>query len=174
MTLEDFYFISQIIAAVGIMASLVFVGLQMRAQARETRLASMAEVMSEYRNAMGNLSNNRHLVVAMLECEEVGWENLEMEKFFPLGVAIASLLRVFEQAYIYRYEGKIDDRTWTSMKGMMSASFRYRGAFDYFEARRETFTQVFIDFVESEFADELAKRRAIGLSPTPTREEAVP
>lgn len=68
VSLEDFYFISQIVAALGIMASLVFVGLQMRAQAREARLASMAEVMSEYRATMVSLSNDREMAEAMFKC----------------------------------------------------------------------------------------------------------
>lgn len=81
------------------------------------------------------------------------------------------MLRVFEQAYIYRYEGKVDDRTWVSMKGMMSASFRYRVSFDYFEARRDTFTQAFVDFVEREYADQLAARRTKAALPVEASEE---
>ncbi len=42
MTLEDFYFISQIVAAVGIMLSLIFVGLQVRSDAEQTRLNTRA------------------------------------------------------------------------------------------------------------------------------------
>ncbi len=42
MTLEDFYFISQIIAAVGIILSLVFVGFQVRSDAEQTRLNTRA------------------------------------------------------------------------------------------------------------------------------------
>ncbi|MEM6476341.1 MAG: hypothetical protein AAF687_09260 [Pseudomonadota bacterium] len=130
--------------------------------------------MAEYRRTMVSLSQDREIAEAMFKCEEVGWKNLEETDFFRLGIAIASMLRVFEQAYIYRYEGKVDDRTWASMKGMMSASFRYRVSFDYFEARRETFTQVFVDFVEREYADQLTTRRAQEVLPAQTSEGAAP
>ena len=42
MTLENFYFFSQIVAAVGIILSLIFVGLQVRADAEQTRLNTRA------------------------------------------------------------------------------------------------------------------------------------
>lgn len=163
MILEDFYFISQIVAAVGIMASLVFVGLQMRAQNRETRLASMSEVMAEYRQSMANLASDRELVETLMKCDEVGLTRLNQVDFLRLALVCISFLRVFEQAYIYRYEGRIDDRTWASMNGMMSTTFHYRGCLDYFELRKSTFTQVFVEYVELEFADLLEERRASGV-----------
>ncbi|MEP0190494.1 MAG: hypothetical protein ABJP70_07725 [Erythrobacter sp.] len=42
MTLENFYFVSQIAAALGIIASLIFVGLQVRHDAEQTRLNTRA------------------------------------------------------------------------------------------------------------------------------------
>lgn len=41
MTLEDFYFIAQILAAVALVASLLFVGTQIKANTREHRLVSL-------------------------------------------------------------------------------------------------------------------------------------
>ena len=40
MTLEEFYYISQIVAVIGIFGSLVFVGLQIRQNTRATQAAS--------------------------------------------------------------------------------------------------------------------------------------
>ncbi len=172
MTLEDFYFISQIVAALGIMASLVFVGLQMRAQARETRLASMAEIMAEYRQGLGQMSSDRELLKTLLKSNKVGLANLDSTAFLQASLVSLSFLRVFEQAYIYRYEGKIDDRTWTSMQGMMSQTFQYRACLDYFVLRKNDFTQIFVDFVEREYCDLLEEPRSRDTSPVPADEEA--
>ncbi len=170
MTLEDFYFLSQIVAAIGIMASLVFVGLQMRAQARETRLSSIAEIMAEYRHGLAQMSSDRELLEILLKSNKVGLANLDSTDFVQACLVSLSFLRVFEQAYIYRYEGKIDDRTWTSMQGMMSQTFQYRACLDYFVLRKNDFTQVFVDFVEREYGDLLEARSASEVPPEPEKE----
>lgn len=174
MTLEDFYFVSQIVAALGIMASLVFVGLQMRAQARETRLASMAEIMAEYRQGLAHMSSDRELLETLLKTDKVGLANLDSTDLVQVSLVSLSFLRVFEQAYIYRYEGKIDDRTWTSMKGMMSQTFQYRACLDYFVLRKKDFTQVFVDFVERDYGHLLEESRSRNLLAEPADKDPAP
>ncbi|MEL6540749.1 MAG: hypothetical protein AAFN04_00150 [Pseudomonadota bacterium] len=171
MTLEDFYFISQIVAAVGIMLSLIFVGLQMRAQTRETRLASMAEIMAEYRDVMVQTSNNRDLIEIVMRAEEVGISQLDETDRFRLSLSAMAILRVFEQAHIYRCEGRIDDPTWASMEGIISTTFVYRFCTDYFDARRITFTPAFVEYVEREFGGLLEERRAGDALPVPASQE---
>jgi len=48
MTLENWYFIAQILAAIAIVGSLVFVGLQIKAQTREQRLTRANEASDNY------------------------------------------------------------------------------------------------------------------------------
>lgn len=55
MTLEDAYYISQIVAAVAILASLIYAGLQFRIfakQAREARLAAYTSDIQQFRQAI--------------------------------------------------------------------------------------------------------------------------
>lgn len=55
MTLEDAYFISQIVAAVAILVSLIYAGLQFRIfakQAREARLAAYTSDIQQFRSAI--------------------------------------------------------------------------------------------------------------------------
>ena len=174
MSLEDFYFISQIVAAVGIMLSLIFVGLQMRAQTRETRLASMAEIMAEYREVMVQSASNRKQIEVVMKSEEVGLFELDEVDRFQLSLTAISILRVFEQAYIYRCEGRIDDPTWTSMMGMVAATFIYRFPTDYFDARRENFAPAFVEYIDREFGGLLEKRRTKHTLPIPASEEPSP
>lgn len=70
MTLEDFYFVSQIVAAVALVASLIFVGLQVR-QADKTQRAVMHGVRADRLLSIGNLSLQPHISSLM---EKVSWE----------------------------------------------------------------------------------------------------
>jgi len=59
MTLEAFYFIAQIVAALAIVASLVFVGLQIRAQTKEQWLIRIQD-RNEALNRFFEILNDRH------------------------------------------------------------------------------------------------------------------
>lgn len=172
MNLEAMYFIGQTIAAIAIVGSLIFVGLQMRAQARETRLASMAEIMAEYRSTMTHVGTNRDLRASILKCNEVGTANLDPIDRCQVSLMSAMSLRVFEQAYFYRLEGKMNNRTWRSVEGMMSSTLLYRAPIDYFRLRKGTFEDGFIDYFEAQFEDafERWEEDAGGYDPNETLE----
>jgi hypothetical protein len=70
MTLEEIYYISQIVAVVGIFASLVFVGLQIRQNTRATRAAS--------HNAVSDSLNEINRMFA---------ENADLTKIWLAGMA---------------------------------------------------------------------------------------
>ena len=67
MTLEAFYFIAQIIAAVAIVGSLIFVGLQIRANTREQRFQRAHERAQRVAPAFSDMVNNRELRGVMLK-----------------------------------------------------------------------------------------------------------
>lgn len=70
MTLEEIYYVSQIVAVVGIFASLVFVGLQIRQNTRATRAAS--------HNAVSDSLNEINRMFA---------ENADLTKIWLVGMA---------------------------------------------------------------------------------------
>ena len=59
MTLETIYYITQIIAVAAVVASLVFVGVQIKQQRDDARLAAMRDVHKEWRNLLRYLIENR-------------------------------------------------------------------------------------------------------------------
>lgn len=69
MTLEEFYYVSQIVAVVGVFGSLLFVGLQIRQNTRATRAAS--------HNAVSNSLN---------EINRMFVENAEVTKIWLTGL----------------------------------------------------------------------------------------
>lgn len=80
MSLEEFYYISQIVAVVGIFASLVFVGLQIRQNTRATRAAS--------HNAVSDSLNEINRMFA---------ENADLTKIWLTGMANRQALSAEER-----------------------------------------------------------------------------
>ena len=58
MTLETIYYITQIIAVAGVAASLIFVGIQIKQQGDDARLASIRDIHKEWRELMRFLIEN--------------------------------------------------------------------------------------------------------------------
>jgi len=67
MTLEAFYFIAQIISAIAIVGSLIFVGLQIRANTKEQRFQRAHERAQRVAPAFSDMVNNADLRAAMLK-----------------------------------------------------------------------------------------------------------
>lgn len=70
MTLEALYFAMQIIAALAIIASLLFVGLQLRAQTREQRqirIQSRNETLDRYFSVLNQAGEHREILVRGLD-----------------------------------------------------------------------------------------------------------
>ncbi len=76
MTLEEFYFISQIVAAVALVASLIFVGLQVR-QTDKTQRAVMHGVRADRLLSIGSLSLQPHISSLL---HKVTWEPESMSR----------------------------------------------------------------------------------------------
>jgi len=77
MTLEAIYFISQVIAAIAIVASLIFVGIQLKQQRDDARLAAMRDVHKEWRDLM-------RYVIENPEMNELIWFKARPEGFAAL------------------------------------------------------------------------------------------
>jgi hypothetical protein len=101
MTLETLYFLSQIIAALGVIASLVFVGLQVRQNTRATKASAAFEannaVASLNEQLFANYSDERMVEGLKTYDPTKGWDD------FPLGVQTRMIL--FNRALFMKYEG---------------------------------------------------------------------
>jgi len=67
MTLESLYFLAQIIAALAIVGSLIFVGLQIRANTKEQRFQRAHERAQRVAPAFSDMVNNPELRAVMLK-----------------------------------------------------------------------------------------------------------
>jgi len=107
MTLEDIYFISQIIAAVAIVASLIFVGLQIRQSDRIQRAVmrqSRADrIIGVFRNAA-----EPHMLAASAKAA-VSPETMSVEEIQSLRAGIMALILNLEDQMWQQKQGLLDD-----------------------------------------------------------------
>ncbi len=119
MTLEDFYFISQIAAAIGIIGSLIFVGLQVRRDAEQTQLntrALKAASAFEAAHSWGTFNEalltwpDEHfgLVIATHDPDK-SWDDFSPEMRARMTAFYRAIFQKLEgQFYMHEY-GSLDD-----------------------------------------------------------------
>ncbi len=159
MTLEDFYFISQIVAALGIMASLVFVGVQLqmgRKQAEEDERVARGQVIqaiaSEHRQHSVDLAaypQIYHYFVGDADPKDMTDE--EKAQFATFAYAT---LHMAQNMFFQHQRGLLDDRTYQSYIPMLAGFLSNRAAQRYWQERRGFFFDPdFVEMMDDRFAE---------------------
>lgn len=161
MNLEAVYFISQILAAMGIMGSLIFVGIQMRQtrdaqrqQAEESRYQTMSQIMAEYRNVLRMLVTDENLGNAYLKSAEAGIGDLDGLDRLRVLAFLSLTIRTFEQAYLHHKAGRLDDEASEAFSGMLQTNISHKGLEDYFAMRKSIFSSSFVEYFEGLIAEQ--------------------
>ena len=154
MTLEDFYFISQIIAALGIMLSLIFVGLQLRQSTEQakrveeaTRVAAMREAHSNLANWYMHTSQHPHLT-SLIGKALNDFKSLSEDESAQAVTSTSALLSYAQNAFYEWHAGDLPDEQW---KGWFVALqfVCTPGGQKLWAMRRHMFATPFADYVEA-------------------------
>jgi hypothetical protein len=149
MTLEELAYLSQIIGVFAVCGSLVFVGLQMRAQARESRLAAIQELCTQYQGLMTSMINNKDLSRAWLHALRDGLSAVAEEEEIQLTAVIQQYLRTFESLFIQHRARRLDDDMWQAMKKQFAAYMSTSPFRDVWAIRAHFFTPQFQALINS-------------------------
>ena len=109
MTIETLYYVSQIVAVVGIFASLIFVGLQVRQNTKALKATSHHAVTDRF-NAMNNMIANdtafaRSRRLGNAACAQLNEDERVSFSFMALGY-----MRIFETLYFQYTNGTLDKK----------------------------------------------------------------
>ncbi|MEL6540750.1 MAG: hypothetical protein AAFQ34_05045 [Pseudomonadota bacterium] len=146
MTLEDFYFISQIVAALGIMLSLIFVGLQIR----QNTAQSKAEAAEAAHRAMIEwyYHQNSETAAIMSKVARPGSELTDEERYSYFAICMPLLMNM-QEAHAKWVEGTLDDSRWEFWDAYASALSLRSIADELWQNRQSLFTPRFQEYFQS-------------------------
>lgn len=150
MTLEELYYVSQIVAALMIFASLVFVGLQMRAQTRETRYSTMNQILTDYDQILSAWSNDPLAAQDYFAGVNGGLEAVPLERRAAHIFLVSRLLRLYERAHIQRAARRLGDDAWESIHRGVEPATMGKSFKEYWQSRKAGFSPAFVAFVDKE------------------------
>ncbi|MEP3051919.1 MAG: hypothetical protein ABJP48_04160 [Erythrobacter sp.] len=148
MTLEDFYFLSQIAAALGIMASLIFVGVQVRQSTRQAKAAAAQAVHDNFANWYLSFSEHPHLSEIGVK-GLAGLDNLTPEETMHFVTSILAVMSYTQSAFLKWREGDLDDELWKSWERSSLSYYDTKGGKEVWALRKYAFTPAFVEYVEA-------------------------
>jgi len=147
MTLNDVYTITQILAALAVVASLVFVGLQVRLANHMMR----AEAMRNHADKFQSVSRAMFEIPGMAPLFAKGFDGMAsfdaVERMQFINI-VMWILRIAEELHLQFEEGLIERDLWDANCRIWVRTFQGKGPREAFEVRRELFTPKFQTFFD--------------------------
>ena len=155
MTLEQLGNIGELVGGIAVVASLLYVAVQLRQNTSITKSyarQSIAARASEFQLAVAQNDEILAVVTKLFRHEELS-PNEEVRLHFFLGC----LFRATEEAFLQHREGFLEDEYWNKRGNLMLNYLRYPGIFESWQPRlRSTYHSAFVEWVESQFPRDAA------------------
>jgi hypothetical protein len=138
--------IGQIVGAIAVVISLIYVATEVRNSARATQLASrrsISEIFALWSRQLAEHSDLRELYYRGLH----DFESLEGADLVGFATLMHPLFRLYEEAYYAHLEGDVDPRLWRGWEAAMRDINGYLGVQAYWRSRSHWFNEEFVKFI---------------------------
>jgi hypothetical protein len=139
--------IGEIVGASAVVISLVYLASQIRIQNRESRAASVHQVIEGYRSSIGALHEPEMAEIWVLAIND--YDSLTESQRLRFIIYLTVALRSFEDAYFQWREGRLESEIWhgliTPLLDLKSTSAFGR----FWKLRRHHFRPDFADYVDT-------------------------
>ncbi|HUE87962.1 MAG TPA: hypothetical protein VMO26_17960 [Vicinamibacterales bacterium] len=138
--------ISDIVATVAVVISLLYLANQIRAQNREARIAAVHEISEAFRNATAHTQDAALASVYVRGKND--FEALEETERMQFVSLFHSLFRVWEDAFYQHRGGRLDERVWNAMVAQYSGYLSLPGFVRVWQIRKHAYSDDFRAFVD--------------------------
>ena len=146
MNWEAISALGQIIGAIAVVISVIYLAVQVRSNARQTRLASMLSMSDAFNCWLQGLAGNPQ--IGELWYRGVrdfdSMQGADLPRFSAL---VDHLFRIYEDMYYQKLEGHLDPRVWRGFEAPMRDIIAYPGIQAWWHSRSHWFSREFADFI---------------------------
>jgi hypothetical protein len=152
MSLEDIYYISQSFAVIAILASLAFVGIQVRQNTSQSKMAAAEAVHRSFSTWYLDISEREMapLIVKGLENPNA----LSAEERWSFYCKWMPFLLSAQDAHTKWMEGDLSDERWRIWDGVAGYFYKAPGCLDLWRNRGYMFSETFQTYAETKIAEE--------------------
>ena len=156
MGLESTAAIAEILGAIAVVISLVYLSIQIRAQNKEARIASVHEILEAYRNQIMVLNNNEFAELYLKGISN--FDSLNDAEALRFMSALQGLFRVWEEAYYQWINGRLDEHYWQGINRLSIDLLATDGGLRAWELRSYAYSKDFVLYLSNQQPGEYAIR----------------
>lgn len=148
MTLENIYYVGQTLAVLALVGSLIFVGLQMREQNKQSRLEAVRQ-LGELFDAWWEVTTREEKVSNLIwSAGAKGLASVDEKSRARYAATLQRILRRWEIVYFYHTEGRLKAELWRSNEKALAPLTLQPGFQDYWRLRRDWFSDEFAAYID--------------------------
>jgi hypothetical protein len=149
ITLEQFNYIAEIVASVAVIASLIYVAIQIRQNTATNKLISAQNLSHEVRAGSAIAAANSYLAdIHLRGMKDV--ESLSPSERHQFYLYLNNTYRVYESALYQHTQGVVDEPVFNAITSNMHIGMKTPGYQSFWNERKSIFSKEFQDFYESD------------------------
>lgn len=139
--------LGELVGAIAVVISVLYLAWQVRSQVQETQLAAIHEVSHGFREGIAATFLDKQLAELFVAAKD-GPENLTEAERLQFVAFVQRNYRVWEDAFYQRRQGRLDEPHWRSMERQYSSLLSWPGVRWVWEIRRDFYTPEFAAYVD--------------------------
>ena len=139
----------EVVGTLGVMGSLLFVGVEVRQSAEATRAATVLQLKQNWVQLNLTYLEVPELAAAFPKMDSVGYANVDVRSRFLVTSAYMAIMHNWSNAY-YQYRiGTLDDEQWLTILRDMAYESRRAKLWDIWDGREFLFDDPFRSLMDS-------------------------
>jgi len=138
--------IGEILGALAVVTSLLYLATQIRGQNREAKVAAVHDISQALGNHVSQLQDpeKAELLVEAMS----GWDDFSPTSRLRFIGFFIPALRIFEDGYFQWRQGRLEEATWNTMIAQLTDFMDNEGARKCWEMRKHQFREDFVCYVD--------------------------
>lgn len=122
MSIQDWGAIGEIVGAAGVILTLLFLSLQIRANTKESRLSATADIAKQYNAYLQHITSDEKLSALWLRAVDHDFNALSEEESARVIMVMGNFFRIMESAHIQFSSGRMDLASWQGYERLIARS----------------------------------------------------
>ena len=140
--------IGEVVSAVGVIGTLFYLAIQIRANTKESRLTATGEISREYNTYLQHVTADAELSRIWLTAIDGDISELTDTERARAVMGMGNIIRVLESAFIQFQSGRMEPASWEGYEKMILRGSKSSIFSLYWQLRRDMHSTPFRDFVE--------------------------
>lgn len=140
--------LAELVGATGVIASLIFVGFQVRQNTRSVRAATYDSLVRSNGQWLDSIIQDAHLASGFEHVVE-SWDTVDEADRPRLMYLMTQLFRHWENAFFQHRQGTLETTLWETWEAIILSYFHQPGVQQWWQLRRHAYSLEFRDFLEA-------------------------